>query len=163
MITERKDITSICENISIDTISGHLKFAGRDTTLLVEKYGTPLYLLDEEYVRKMCQIYRDAMKDAFDAYSKPLFASKSLCFKKIYPIIGSEGLGADVASVGELFTALESGFPPENLMFHGNNKTDDDIQFAISHKVGCFVCDNREELEVIDRIAGENKIKQRIF
>lgn len=163
MITERKDITSVCSNISIDGTNGHLQFAGRDTTALAEKYGTPLYLIDEEYIRNMCRIYREAMVEAFDSHSRPLFASKSLCFKKIYPIIEAEGLGADVASVGELFTAIESGFNPENLMFHGNNKTDDDIQFAITRKVGCIVCDNREELEVIDRIAGENNIKQRIL
>ena len=163
MITERKDITTICSNITIDPLSGHLNFAGRDTTVLAKKYGTPLYLIDEEYIRSMCRIYKEAMEEAFDSYSKPLFASKSLCFKKIYPIIHSEGVGADVASVGELFTALEAGFLPDNIMFHGNNKTDDDIQFAISHKVGCFVCDNREELEVINRVAGEHNIKQRIL
>ena len=163
MITEEKNITAICSNISIDPVSGHLTFAGRDTTRLAKEYGTPLYLIDEEYIRRMCGIYREAMIEAFDQYSKPLFASKSLCFKKIYPIIGSEGLGADVASVGELFTALSADFPPENIMFHGNNKTDGDIEFAISLKVGCFVCDNREELEVIDRVAGQHKVKQRIL
>ena len=61
MITERKDITSICSNITINPLSGHLNFAGRDTTLLAKKYGTPLYLLDEEYIRNMCRIYKEAM------------------------------------------------------------------------------------------------------
>lgn len=163
MITKNNDITSICENISVNGENGHLMFVGRDTVELAKKYGTPLYLIDEDYIRKMCRIYSEAMKEAFDEYSKPLFASKALCFRKIYSIINSEGLGTDVASVGELFTAIRADFPPENIVFHGNNKTDDDIQFAISHKVGCFVCDNREELEAINVCAGKFGVKQRIL
>ena len=147
MITERKDITSLCSNIGINDSNGHLTFAGYDTVDLVKRYGTPLYLIDETQVRKMCKMYCEAMQAAFDQYSMPLFASKALCFKKIYSIIGSFKMGADVASIGELFTALQADFPPENIIFHGNNKTDSDIAFAISRNVGCFVCDNREEIE----------------
>ncbi len=163
MITKNNDITTLCENISVNHATGHLMFAGRDTVELAKRYGTPLYLIDEDYVRAMCKVYADSMKEAFDEYSKPLFASKALCFKQIYNIVDSEGLGADVASVGELFTALRADFPPENIMFHGNNKTDDDIEFAIGQKVGCFVCDNREELEAINECAKRHGIKQRIM
>lgn len=163
MITKNNDITSLCENISINYENGHLMFAGRDTVDLAKRYGTPLYLIDEDHIRKMCRIYAQAMKDAFDEYSKPLFASKALCFKKIYGIVNSEGLGADVASVGELFTAIRADFPPENIVFHGNNKTDDDIEFAIGQRVGCFVCDNREELESINECAKRHGVKQRIM
>lgn len=163
MITKNNDITSLCENISINYESGHLMFAGRDTVELAKRYGTPLYLIDEDHIRKMCRIYAQAMKEAFDEFSKPLFASKALCFKKIYGIVNSEGLGADVASVGELFTAIRADFPPENIVFHGNNKTDDDIEFAIGQRVGCFVCDNREELEAINACAERHGIKQRIM
>ena len=163
MITKNEGITSICHNITINDVTGHLMFAGRDTIELAKRYGTPLYLIDEDYVRSMCRTYADAMKEAFGEYSKPLFASKALCFKKIYNIVDSEGLGADVASVGELFTALRADFPPENILFHGNNKTDDDIEFAVSHNVGCFVCDNREELEAINLCAKKHGIKQRIL
>lgn len=163
MITERKDITSICSNIEIDDSTGHLMFAGRDTVELAKKYGTPLYLIDEEYVRAMCRMYVSTMKEAFDSHSMPLFASKALCFKKIYGIIDSENMGADVASAGELFTAVSAGFPPQNIIFHGNNKTDDDIAYAISNHVGCFVCDNREELESIDAHARKIGVRQRIM
>ncbi len=163
MITAKKDITSLCENIGIDQMKDHLTFAGRDTVELAKRYGTPLYLIDEEYVRKMCRTYSSAMKEAFDDKSMPLFASKALCFKKIYDIVGSEKIGADVASPGELFTAIRAGFMPEDIVFHGNNKTDDDIVFAISNHVGCFVCDNREELECIDRTARSAGIRQRIM
>ncbi len=163
MVTDKKDITTLCANIGMDRMSNHLTFAGRDTVELAKKYGTPLYLIDEEHIRMMCRTYTDAMREAFDSYSKPLFASKSLCFKKIYGIIHSEGMGVDVASPGELFTAIQAGFPPEDVVFHGNNKTDDDIVFAISHRIGCFVCDNREELDCINKSARAAGIRQRIM
>ena len=163
MITEEKNITSLCSNISINEDCGHLYFAGYDTAAMAEKYGTPLYLLDESYIRKMCKTYVSAMKEAFDEFSMPLYASKALSFKKIYNIIDSEGMGADVASVGELFTAIQAGFPAHKLMFHGNNKTDDDIEFAIKNRVGCFVCDNKEELQMINKTAAKYNIKQPIM
>ncbi|MGM9642252.1 MAG: diaminopimelate decarboxylase [Eubacteriales bacterium] len=163
MITERKDITTLCGNIGIDCLKGRLTFAGHDTVELAKKYGTPLYLIDEDYIRNMCCTYAEAMREAFDSYSMPLFASKSLCFKKIYGIIESEHIGVDVASPGELFTAIKAGFPSENILFHGNNKTDDDIVFAISHNVGCFVCDNKEELTAINKFAKKAGIRQRIM
>jgi diaminopimelate decarboxylase len=72
-------------------------------------------------------------------------------------------MGADVASIGELYTALQAGFPANKLMFHGNNKTDNDIEFAIKNNVGCFVCDNREELESIDSISKKYGVKQPIM
>ena len=163
MITEEKNITSLCSNISINETDGHLHFAGYDTVALANKYGTPLYLIDESYIRKMCKTYVDTMKEAFDDHSMPLYASKALSFKKIYNIIKSEGMGADVASSGELYTAIHAGFPTERIVFHGNNKTDDDIKYAISNHVGCFVCDNKDELETIDKIARAHNIKQQIM
>ena len=84
MITKKNDITAICDNISVNDLTGHLMFAGKDTVELAKRYGTPLYLIDEDYVRSMCKTYTEAMKEAFDEHSKPLFASKALCFKKIY-------------------------------------------------------------------------------
>ena len=83
MITKKKDITALCDNITVNSETGHLMFAGRDTVDLAKRYGTPLYLIDEDHIRKMCRIYLQAMKEAFDDHSKPLFASKALCFKKI--------------------------------------------------------------------------------
>jgi len=163
MITKQLNIENLSNNIKADESTGHLLFAGRDTVELAKKYGTPLYMLDESYVRGMCRLYADTMKEAFDNYSMPLYASKALSFKGIYKIINSEGIGADVASIGEFFTALQADFPADRIMFHGNNKTDEDISFAISRKVGCFVCDNREELESINRIAKQYGVKQRIM
>lgn len=150
----------ICNNLGINE-KGHLCFAGRDTTELASKYKTPLYLVDEEKIREKCRIYKDAMKKAFGDESMPLFASKSLCFKRIYEIMKEENMGIDVVSPGELYTALKAGFPMEKAYFHGNNKTDEDISFAIENNIGYFVCDNIEELKVIDQEAKNvNKVQK---
>ncbi len=142
----------ICDNLGINE-KGHLCFAGRDTVELAKEYKTPLYLIDEEKIREKCRIYKSAMKKAFGDDSMPLFASKSLCFKRIYEIMKEEKMGIDVVSPGELYTALKAGFPLEKAFFHGNNKTDEDVSFAIANNIGYFVCDNIEELKAIDKVA----------
>ena len=149
-------------NLSVNE-TGHLCFAGADTVELAKKHGTALYLIDEDRVRHNARVYINAMKKYFPEGSGPLFASKSLCFTEIYRIIASEGMRTDIVSPGELYTAKRAGFPLENAFFHGNNKTDADIEFAISEGIGYFVADNAEEIDSIDRIAGEKGVKQKIL
>lgn len=152
----------ICENLGING-KGRLTFAGRDTVELAEKYQTPAYIMDEKLIRQRCRIYRQAMSECFGGKSMPLFASKSLCFKRIYEIMREEGMGIDVVSSGELYTAVKAGFPMENAYFHGNNKTDFDIGFAMDNKIGYFVCDNADELASINSQAGGRNIRQKIL
>lgn len=152
----------ICDNLSINE-KGNLCFAGHDTTILAEKYGTPAYIMDERKIREKCRIYKNAMAEYFGGASMPLFASKSLCFKRIYEIMREEGMGIDVVSSGELYTAVQAGFDVKNAYFHGNNKTDYDIAFAMDNGIGCFVCDNADELDAIDREAKKRGIKQKII
>lgn len=152
----------ICDNISINN-NGVLTFAGQDVTELAQKYGTPLYLLDEEKIREKCQTYVNAMRENFGEKYAVLYASKANSFKKIYNIVESEGMCVDVVSIGEIYTALKAGYPLERAYFHSNNKTDFDVEFAIDNGVGHFVVDNREELEVIDRYAAKKGIKQKIL
>ena len=152
----------ICNNLGING-KGHLTFAGQNTIELAEKYGTPLYLLDEQKVREKMNIYVKAMKENFGEHSLPLYASKALCFKKIYQMAAEENMGVDVVSSWELYTALKAGFPMKNVYFHGNNKTDEDVKFAIENKIGYFVCDNLDELDAIDSVAGEFRISQKIL
>lgn len=152
----------ICNNLSVND-SNHLTFAGLDTVELAKKYGTPLMLMDENKIREKCSIYREAMKEYFTEDSMPLFASKSLSFKYIYKIADSENIGIDCVSPGEIFTAVKAGFPMERSYFHGNNKTDDDIRFAIENGVGHFVCDSIEEISVINEIAGQMGVKQKVL
>lgn len=136
------------DNISVNE-SGHLTFAGRDTVELAAKYGTPLYLMDEDKIRARVREYKTAMQKYFPAGSVPEFASKAFCCKQIYRIMAEEGIDIDVVSPGEIYTASAAGFPMENSFFHGNNKTDGDIAFAIDNKVGYFVVDNLDELEAL--------------
>ncbi len=149
-------------NLSINE-KGHLCLAGRDVTLLAEKYSTPLFVMDEERIRSNARVYINAMKKYMGEGSRPLFASKACCFKRIYEIIAEEGMATDLVSPGELYTARAAGFPLENAFFHGNNKTDGDIALAIDSGVGYFIADNREELDSIDRIAGEKGITQKVL
>lgn len=152
----------ICDNIGINE-KGHLTFAGRDTVELAEKYGTPAYIMDENKIREKCRIYKKAMSEYFGHGSMPLFASKSLCFKRIYEIMREEEMGIDVVSPGELYTAVKAGFPMENAYFHGNNKTDYDISFAMDNGIGYFMCDNADEIKVINSEAGKRNIRQKVI
>ncbi len=143
--------------------NGNLTFAGLDTVELAEKYSTPLYLLDENRVRDNCAAYLNAMRKYFGENTLPIFASKSLCVAEMHRIIASEGLGLDIVSSGELFTALRAGFPLDKVFFHGNNKTAEDIDYAIKNGIGYFVVDNKDELARINDIAAKHGVCQKII
>ena len=152
----------ICKNLSVNE-KGRLCLAGRDTVELAEKYGTPLYLYDEDRIRERCRTYQGAMREAFGENASALYASKAASFRAIYRIMHEEGMGVDVVSSGEVYTALSAEFPLEKAYFHSNNKTDADIAFAIEHGIGYFVVDNREELDAIQREAGARGIRQKVL
>ena len=152
----------ICDNVSVNG-SGHLEFASLDTVELAHRYGTPLYLMDEQKIREHMREYRDALAEFFPEGSIPEFASKAFSCKRIYEIAKEEKIHIDVVSGGELYTALKAGFPMEDCFFHGNNKTDSDIRFAIENGVGYFVADCFEEIKAINDIAKEFSKKQRII
>lgn len=142
---------------------GHLTMGGVDTVYLAEKYGTPLYVMDEDRLRENCRCYVNAMAEHFGAGSMPLFAGKALCFKQMYTIWQEEEMGADVVSPGELYTAMAAGFPPERLFFHGNNKTDADIRYGVDCGVGYFIVDNYNELDILNQYAGEKGVTQKVL
>ena len=150
------------DNLNINE-AGHLTIGGVDAVSLAEEYGTPLYVLDENIIRKKCRIYTEAMTRYFGNGSVPLFAGKELCFKGIYPIVEEEGLSADVVSPGEIYTALAAGFPAEKIYFHGNNKTDQDIRYGLEQHIGYFIVDNLNELRILNETAGEMGVKQKIL
>lgn len=152
----------IADNISVNE-KGHLTFCGYDTVELAQKYGTPLYLMDEDKIREHVREYKTAMEDFMPAGSVPEFASKAFSCKQIYRIMAEEGVDIDVVSPGEIYTAVQADFPMEKSFFHGNNKTDGDIAFAIENGVGFFVVDNEDELYSLDRIAGEKGVRQNIL
>ena len=142
---------------------GNFTLGGADTVQLAKKYGTPLYVLDENAVRENIRTYLSAMDKYFKKGSTIFYASKALSFKGIYRIVAEEGAFADVCSIGELYTAQGAGFPLSRVGIHGNNKTDDDIRYAVKAGVGEFIVDSFEELEALDRIAGEEGRVQNIL
>lgn len=143
--------------------NGHLFVGGCDTVSLAGKYGTPLYVIDEDKVRRSMRKFREIMQKYFPAGSRVLYASKALSYVDIYRVAASEGLGADVVSSGEIYTALKGGLPGSAMYFHGNNKTDGDIEYALGAGVGTFVADCREELEYLDAAARRIGKKQDVL
>ncbi|MDR0425729.1 MAG: diaminopimelate decarboxylase [Clostridiales bacterium] len=141
------------DSLKIDE-NGHLTVGGCDVVRLRERYGTPLYILDEADVRERAAAYRAALS-AYAGESLVLYASKALSCLAIYEIADEEGLGADVVSGGELYTALEAGMPADKLYFHGNNKTPKEIEEGLRAGVHAFVSDTPSELSLIDALARE--------
>lgn len=152
----------ICDNITTAE-NGHLLFAGQDTAALAREYGTPLYLMDEDRIRHNCRTYTAAFRRHFGAAVRPLYASKALSCKRIYEIMREEDMGVDVVSSGEIYTALQAGYDLSQAYFHSNNKTDEDIRYAMDCGVGCFVADNAEEIRAIEDEAARRNIKQSVL
>ncbi len=136
---------------------GHLTIGGCDTVALAQKFGTPLYVMDEVKIRKNCEQYRSSVNQFYHGKGMPLYASKAFCCKEICRIINEEKMGLDVVSGGELFTALSVGFPAEHIHFHGNNKTADELSYALQSNVGHIIVDNLTELRMIGGMAEERK------
>lgn len=147
-------------NLSVNA-KGHLTFAGQDTVELAKRYGTPAYILDENRVRENCRLYTKALGEHMGEGSLPLYASKALCFKGLYSILAEEGMGADVVSGGEICTALAAGFPAERMFFHGNNKTVEEIGYAMDNGVGYFIIDGLTEMRRVDEAARDRNIRQK--
>ena len=152
----------ICENLSRES-DGELCLAGQRLIPLAKKYGTPLYLYDENRIRERCRTYKSAVAEAFGVKGRVLYASKAASFKRLYEIMAEEDMGIDVVSVGEIYTASLAGFPLSRAFFHSNNKTDADISYAMELGVGSFVVDNEEELFAIEREANLRGIRQRVL
>ena len=149
-------------NLSINS-ENHLVIGQHDTVELAKKFGTPLYVLDEDLMRDNCRAYKNAIDTYYDGHGLVLFASKALCTMYTGRLVAEEGLGADVVSGGELYTLYKAGFPMEKVFFHGNNKTPDEIELALNCGVGHIVVDNKYELDLLNRIANEKNVKQRIL
>ena len=152
----------ICDNITRDN-DGRLLFAGQDAGALAERWGTPLYLMDEERVRSNCRRILEAVKSSFGEKGGVLYAGKAASFTKMVSITSEEGLGLDVVSAGEILTALRAGCDMENVFFHGNCKTDRDISFAMERKVGYFVVDSEDELYALEEEASRRDMTQKIL
>ena len=142
---------------------GHLEIGGADCVDLAKEFGTPVYLFDEAYIRKMMRIYRDTLNNKYDGNGMVLYASKAFSCKAIYRIADEEQIGVDVVSGGELYTALQAGFPANKIYMHGNNKLDYEIGEALDVGIGCIVADAYSEIDKIDAEAAKRGICQKIL
>lgn len=141
---------------------GHLEIGGVDATALAAKFGTPLYVFDEALVRRRCREFIDAFRTSGLKF-QVAYASKAFCVKAMCRIVEEEGLSLDVVSDGELYTALEAGFPAHRIHFHGNNKTPSEIEMALDANIGCFVVDNFVELHMLNHLAGEQGKRAKVL
>ncbi len=142
---------------------GHLEIGGADCVALAQKFGTPVYLFDEAYIRKMMGVYRDALRNEYGENAMVLYASKAFSCQAIYRIADEECIGVDVVSGGELYTALSAGFPANKIYMHGNNKLPYEIEEALDAAVGCIVADSYSELDLISAAAKKRGITQKVL
>ncbi len=143
--------------------SGHLEIGGADCVDLARRFGTPLYVYDEAHIRNMMRVYRDTIKQEYAGGGGVFYASKAFSCKAIYAIAHQEQIGVDVVSGGELFTAMQVGFPAENICMHGNNKLQNEIEYALDCRVGLIVLDSYREADLLSREAEKRGIVQNVL
>jgi len=141
---------SPCLGINADH---HLTIGGCDTVSLAQTYGTPLYVMDEALIRRTLRSFKNSLSEHYENGGNVAYASKACSFMEMYRIANEEGCCVDVVSGGELYTALQAGFPAQRIYFHGNNKIDAELRMALSYGVGVIVVDNLEEMHRLSSIA----------
>jgi diaminopimelate decarboxylase len=119
---------------------------------LAGEFGTPLYVIDEHAVRGACRAYRQAFESRYPNVQVE-YAGKAFLCVAMAQLVHQEGLHLDVASAGELYTGLRAGVPPADIVFHGNNKSLDELRLAVESGVGRIVVDNFHELDLLDQVA----------
>ncbi len=134
---------------------GNLQIGGCDTVALAARYGTPLYVMDEQALRHNCRRYVDALRNHYPGESEIAYAGKAFLTRAMSRLLHEEGLSLDVVSGGEIYTALDAGYPPEKLLFHGSNKATDELNMAVDNGIGRMVVDNLPELRRLVAIAGQ--------
>ena len=138
---------------------GHLTMGGIDCVSIAQRYGTPLYVMDLDYVRDICKGYAETMRSQYPN-GKILYASKAFCNTAMYRLVSQWGLGVDVVSGGELYTAKQADVDMQYVCFHGNNKTLSEMQAALEAGVGYFVIDSDTEADVLNALCKEKGIRQ---
>src|SRR5262249_26872315 len=128
--------------------AGHLEIGCCDAVALAREWGTPLYVMDEQAIRDRCRAYLAAFRSRYPRVEVS-YAGKAFLCLGICRLIEQEGLNLDVASGGELYTALQAGFPPARISLHGNNKSAGELRMAIDGGVGRIIVDNDHELDLL--------------
>lgn len=133
---------------------GELSMGGTSLKTVAQSFGTPTIVYDETQIRTQMQRYHEAFKQSGLKYNIS-YASKAFTCIQMVKLVEEENLELDVVSEGELYTALEAGFDPSHIHFHGNNKTKREIQYALENKVGYIVIDSLDEIDIINKYASE--------
>lgn len=133
--------------------SGHLAIGGVDTVELAQQYGTPLCVFDEDLIRSHCEQFKSSIDRYYHGAGLVCYASKAFCCKEMLRIVNDENCGADIVSIGELYTAMSVDFPAEKICYHGNNKTAEELNLALDYGVGRIVVDNLNELNLLNELA----------
>lgn len=147
---------------SMKVEGNELYVGGVKASALSKEYGTPLYVIDEELVRSNCRRYYNAMK-CEERGNRVTYAGKAFINMSMCNLVNEENLYLDVVSGGELYTAYKVGFPLERIYFHGNNKSDYEIDLGVRLGIGRFIVDNIHELEVLNSIAQEYGRVQKVY
>lgn len=132
---------------------GHLVIGGCDAVELVREHGTPLYVIDEARLRATCREYVDSFREFYPGNAEVIYAGKAFLTMGMCRILQQENLSLDVCSGGELYTALQAGFPVERLHFHGNNKSPEELAMAVEAGIGRVIVDNAYELDLLDDLS----------
>ena len=140
----------------------HLSIGGCDVVELAKEFGTPLYIFDEVTLRRKCQEFLNGFRDVYQN-SSVIYASKAFVNVPIAQLMKEEGLGVDVVSGGELAVAQRAQFPADDIYFHGNNKSREELTMALKYGVGKIVVDNFYELGLLSSVADELQVKQDIL
>ncbi len=133
---------------------GILNIGGIKTTDLIQKYGTPLLVIDEKELMDNIDQYNNSFAKYYSNY-KVVYGGKTFLNRTICKILGKKDMGLDVVSGGELFIAIKAGFPASDILFHGNNKLQDEIEMALQYGIGRFIIDNQQEAQLVNRLAGK--------
>jgi diaminopimelate decarboxylase len=157
------DQQSLLPDTADITGEGHLALAGCDLVQLAAQFGTPLYVYDEATIRGRAGAYRDGLRQAYKGESLVCYAGKAYCAPWLLRVVHDVGLGLDVVSGGELYTAQSCGFPAGRIYFHGNNKSEDELALALDMRVGRVVVDNLEEIERLSRLAVGRRTRQAVL
>lgn len=150
-MTNNKYSKRLMTNMEVND-QNHLVIGGVDTQELARKYGTPVNVYDLSLIKEKIYAFKDAFKE-YEKKTQVAYASKAFSSLALYELLADEDVSLDVVSGGELYLAIQAGFPKERIHFHGNNKSYDELETAISENIGCIVVDNFVEIEMIQETA----------
>jgi len=142
---------------------GQLWIGGCTASSLAREFGTPLYVFDEATLRARSREYRQSLVQHYPGPAQVAYASKAYLNLALAQLFAQEGLSLDVVSGGELYVARQAGFPAERIHFHGNNKTPAELALALDEGVGRIVVDNLHEMDVLERLAAERRVRVSIW